>query len=121
MTGFRLGYIAAPSQLIGTILRKIQEPIVASTATPIQWGGLAALLDQTAIPTMRDAYRRRRDIAVSILRQAGMVDYTPEGAFYIMADVAATGLGANEFAIRLLKEHRVAVAPAPARLVCTAA
>ncbi|MGH7680846.1 MAG: pyridoxal phosphate-dependent aminotransferase, partial [Candidatus Eiseniibacteriota bacterium] len=113
MTGFRLGYIAAPSQLMGTLLRKIQEPIVASTATPIQWGGLAALLDQTAIPTMRDAYRRRRDIAVSILRRAGMVDYTPEGAFYIMADVASTGLTANDFAIRLLKEYRVAVAPAP--------
>lgn len=112
MTGFRLGYIAAPSQLVGTILRKIQEPIVASTATPIQWGGLAALLDETAIPRMREAYRRRRDLAVSVLRPAGLVDYTPEGAFYILADVASTGVGADEFAIRLLKEHRVAVAPA---------
>lgn len=112
MTGFRLGYIAAPSQLIGTMLRKIQEPIVASTATPIQWGGIAALLDEKAIPTMRDAYRRRRDIAISILRKAGLVDYTPEGAFYILADVASTGLSADDFAIRLLRESRVAVAPA---------
>lgn len=112
MTGFRLGYIAAPSQLVANILRKIQEPIVASTATPIQWGGIAALLDETAIPMMRDAYRRRRDLAISILRPAGLVDYTPEGAFYILADVASTGLTADEFAIRLLQEYRVAVAPA---------
>ncbi len=112
MTGFRLGYIAAPSQLVATILRKIQEPIVASTATPIQWGGLAALPDDASITTMRDAYRRRRDLAISILRPAGLVDYTPEGAFYILADVESTGLSADEFAVRLLQEHRVAVAPA---------
>lgn len=112
MTGFRLGYIAAPSQLVATILRKIQEPIVASTATPIQWGGLAALPDDASIKTMRDAYRRRRDLAISILRPAGLVDYTPEGAFYILADVESTGLSADEFAVRLLQEHRVAVAPA---------
>lgn len=112
MTGFRLGYIAAPSHLIGNILRKLQEPLVASTATPIQWGGLAALPDDASIARMRDAYRRRRDLAISILGPAGLVDYTPEGAFYILADVASTGMGADEFALRLLKEQRVAVAPA---------
>src|SRR5580765_1265598 len=74
--------------------------------------GVAVLLDEKAIPTMRDAYQRRRDIAISILRKAGLVDYTPEGAFYILADVASTGLSADEFAIRLLRESRVAVAPA---------
>jgi aspartate aminotransferase len=104
--------MAAPNMFIATLLRKIQEPLVASTATPIQWGGLAALSDRTAIGTMCDAYRRRRDLAISVLRPAGLVDYKPEGAFYILADVASTGLSADEFAVRLLKEHRVAVAPA---------
>jgi len=112
MTGFRLGYMAVPNLLIAAILRKIQEPIVASTATPIQWGGLAVLPDEATIASMREAYRRRRDLGLSILRPAGLVDYTPEGAFYVLADIASTGLDADEFAVRLLREHRVAVAPA---------
>jgi aspartate aminotransferase len=112
MTGFRLGYLAAPNLLVATVLRKIQEPMVASTATPIQWGGLAVLPDEATIASMRNAYRRRRDLALSILRPAGLVDYTPEGAFYVLADIASTGMDADEFAVRLLREHRVAVAPA---------
>ncbi len=111
MTGFRLGYMAAPTLLAGTLLRKIQEPLVASTATPIQWGGLAALPDEATVASMRAAYRRRRDLALSILRPAGLVDYTPEGAFYVLADIASTGMSGDEFALKLLREHRVAVAP----------
>jgi len=112
MTGFRLGYIVAPTTLMGTILRKTQEPLVGSTASMIQWGGLAALRDQTPVAAMRDAYRRRRDIALEILREAGMVDYTPQGAFYIMVDVASTGMTGEAFAKALLEEERVCVAPA---------
>ncbi|MEK7314992.1 MAG: aminotransferase class I/II-fold pyridoxal phosphate-dependent enzyme, partial [Candidatus Eisenbacteria bacterium] len=112
MTGFRLGYIVAPTMLLATLLRKTQEPLVGSTAAMIQWGGLAALRDPEPIATMRDAYRRRRDIAVSILREAGMVDYTPQGAFYIMADVSSTGMTGDAFAKALLEEEQVCVAPA---------
>ena len=112
MTGFRLGYIVAPTMLMGTILRKTQEPLVGSTASMIQWGGMAALKDPAPIATMRDAYRRRRDIAASILREAGMVDYTPQGAFYILADVSSTGMTGDAFAKALLEEEKVCVAPA---------
>lgn len=112
MTGFRLGYIIAPTLETALILRKTQEPLVGSTASMIQWGGMAALADPGPIATMRDAYRRRRDLAVSILRQAGLLDYTPEGAFYVLADVSSTGMTGDEFARALLEEERVAVAPA---------
>ncbi len=112
MTGFRLGYIVAPTMLLATLLRKTQEPLVGSTAAMIQWGGLAALRDPEPIAQMRDAYRRRRDIAVNILHEAGMVDYTPQGAFYIMADVSATGMTGDAFAKALLEEEKVCVAPA---------
>jgi aspartate aminotransferase len=112
MTGFRLGYIVAPTMLMGTILRKTQEPLVGSTASMIQWGGLAALRDPAPIVAMRDAYRRRRDIAASILHEAGMVDYTPQGAFYILADVSSTGMTGDAFAKSLLEEEKVCVAPA---------
>jgi aspartate aminotransferase len=112
MTGFRLGYVVAPSPRTGTLLRKVQEPLIGSTSMPTQWGGLEALRDREPIERMRDAYRRRRDLAVSVLRPPGLVDYTPEGAFYILADISSTGLDADEFAARLLREHRVSVAPA---------
>ena len=112
MTGFRLGYIVAPTLPAATILRKTQEPLVGSTASMTQWGALAALRDPAPVARMRDAYRRRRDLAVSTLRAAGLVDYTPEGAFYIMADVSSCGMTGDEFAKALLQEEKVAVAPA---------
>jgi len=112
MTGFRLGYIVAPNMTTATILRKTQEPLVGSTASMIQWGGLAALRDDGPITVMRDAYRRRRDLAVGMLREAGLIDYTPQGAFYVLADLASTGLTGDEFARALLEEEKVCVAPA---------
>ncbi|HZI89275.1 MAG TPA: aminotransferase class I/II-fold pyridoxal phosphate-dependent enzyme [Candidatus Polarisedimenticolia bacterium] len=113
MTGLRLGSIVAPTLYTATLLRKCQEPLVASAGMPIQWGAIAAMADseRAGVAKMRDAYRRRRDLALEILRPAGMADYTPEGAFYIMADTSATGMTGEEFAVALLQQERVAVAP----------
>ncbi len=113
MTGLRLGCVVAPSLHAATLLRKCQEPLVASSGTPIQWGGIRALdaSERAGVERMREAYRRRRDLALSILEPAGLTDYVPEGAFYIMADVSSTGMSGDDFAISLLREERVAVAP----------
>jgi len=113
MTGLRLGYIVAPTLYTATLLRKCQEPLVASSGMPIQWGAIPAALDpeRSGVITMRDTYRRRRELALSILKPAGLADYEPEGAFYIMADISATGMSGDEFAVALLQEERVAVAP----------
>jgi len=113
MTGLRLGCVVAPTLYAATLLRKCQEPLVASAGMPIQWGAIAALgeAERAGVAKMRETYRRRRDLALSILQPAGMADYVPEGAFYIMADVSATGMTGDDFAVALLKEERVAVAP----------
>jgi aspartate aminotransferase len=113
MTGLRLGVIIAPSVRVTTMLRKCQEPLVASGNSPTQWGGLRALeaSERAGIARMHEVYRRRRDLALSILQPAGMADYVPEGAFYIMADVSSTGMTGDEYAVALLREERVAVAP----------
>ena len=113
MTGLRLGCVVAPTVYTATLLRKCQEPLVASAGMPIQYGALPALgeAERAGVAKMRDTYRRRRDLALSILQPAGMADYVPEGAFYIMADASATGMTGDEFAVALLKEERVAVAP----------
>jgi aspartate aminotransferase len=129
MTGFRLGYIVAPGASASTLLRKVQEPLVGSTAAMIQWGGLAALREEAGAARMREAYRRRRDLAVSRLREAGLVDYTPQGAFYVLADVSASGFalapefgpdgapvgamtaaGAPEYPVLAKARHRVRIA-----------
>ena len=113
MTGLRLGCVVAPSLYCATLLRKCQEPLVASSGMPIQWGAIPALgvNERAGVERMKAAYQRRRDLALSILKPAGMADYVPEGAFYIMADVSATGMSGDEFAEALLREERVAVAP----------
>ena len=113
MTGLRLGVIVTPSARVTTMLRKCQEPLVASGNSPMQWAGVHALHDRerAGIQRMHEVYQHRRDLALSILRPAGMADYVPEGAFYIMADVSATGMSGDEYAVALLREERVAVAP----------
>lgn len=113
MTGLRLGAVVAPSLHAATLLRKVQEPLVASAAMPTQLGALPALREseRAGVARMREVYRRRRDLALEILRPAGLADYVPEGAFYIMADVSSTGMTGDLFAEALLREERVAVAP----------
>ena len=113
MTGLRVGVIVTPSTRVATMLRKCQEPLVASGNSPMQWGCLRALdaHERAGIQRMHEVYRKRRDLALSILKPAGMADYEPEGAFYIMADVSSTGMTGEDYAVALLKEERVAVAP----------
>ncbi|HLQ66889.1 MAG TPA: aminotransferase class I/II-fold pyridoxal phosphate-dependent enzyme [Candidatus Limnocylindrales bacterium] len=113
MTGLRLGYVAAPTLATAILLRKCQEPLVASSGMPIQWGALPAARgdERSSVDAMRETYRRRRDLALAILKPAGLADYEPDGAFYIMADVSSTELTGDEFAEALLREERVAVAP----------
>ena len=114
MTGWRLGYAAAPPE-VAEVLAKSQEPLISCVNTPTQYAGLAAL--ETApevLASMVAAYRRRRDTVVDRLADLGMSAFRPAGAFYAWVDVAEAGLGARDFALRLLAEERVAVAPGTA-------
>jgi aspartate aminotransferase len=63
---------------------------------------------------MRDAYRARRDAAVDVAADRGIPFVTPQGAFYLWLDVSATGVTAREFALSLIRERGVAVAPGTA-------
>jgi aspartate/methionine/tyrosine aminotransferase len=114
MTGWRLGYAAAPPE-VADVLVTSQEPLISCVNTPAQYAGLAALETAPDVPaSMVSAYRRRRDLVVDRLTGLGMSVFRPAGAFYAWVDVAASGLGAREFALRLLAEERVAVAPGTA-------
>src|SRR5690606_20051458 len=58
--------------------------------------------------------RRRRDLAVDLMRRRGRWRYSPQGAFYVMVDIRDTGLPSSQFAVRLLEDQAVAVAPGSA-------
>jgi len=111
MTGWRIGYVAAPSGLVGS-LGKVPEVEVSCPTAPAQWAAVAALTGpQDCVREMRDAYRLRRDLAVATLREEGVFSAEPRGAFYVFADISAATSDTFGFAEHLVREHGVAVAP----------
>ena len=111
MTGWRIGYLAAPAELVGA-LSKVPEVEVSCPTAPAQWAAVAALEGpQDCVREMRDAYRSRRDLAVAALRAENLFVAEPHGAFYIFADVSAATSDTLEFAKHLVRDHGVACAP----------
>jgi len=114
MTGWRLGYVAAPPA-VADALAKAQEPMISCLNTPTQYAALAALASgPDVIAAMVSSYRQRRDTVIGHLAELGMTAFRPAGAFYTWVDITATGEGSREFALRLLAQERVAVAPGTA-------
>ena len=114
MTGWRVGYAAAPAKLLPSILKVHQY---CSTCCPtFIHVGLANALDlpetEEAVCKMVDAFAKRREVLIEGLDQIPGITYVkPEGAFYAMVDVSAFGVDGDTFAAKLLKEKHVAVIP----------
>ena len=114
MTGWRIGYAVAPPEVAAT-LAKCQEPIISCVNAPTQYAALAAVTGpQDVVAEMRDAYRERRDLAMSVLNGSPLSALAPQGAFYLWVDARSTGLPSRDLALRLLDERNVAVAPGSA-------
>ncbi len=114
MTGWRLGYAVGAPEVADTMVKTIEG--TTSCVSTISQKAAEAALDgpQDCVAEMVASYRRRRDMVVEVLSEARLLTIVPQGAFYIMADTSATGLGSRELAMRLLSERRVAVAPGSA-------
>ncbi len=84
MTGWRIGYCGAPKELIAA-MRKLQSQSTSNPTSISQWAAVEALNGtQDFIPERAEAFRKRRDLVVSMLNQAkGLKCPTPEGAFYV--------------------------------------
>ncbi|HET8685739.1 MAG TPA: aminotransferase class I/II-fold pyridoxal phosphate-dependent enzyme, partial [Methanosarcina sp.] len=110
MTGWRLGYLTAPPEILKLLL-KIQSHSVSSATTFVQYGGLEALQGpQDSVKAMVDRFKVRRDVLIDGLNKMGLECKKPDGAFYAFANVSEYGNG-TEVAERLLKEAQVAVTP----------
>lgn len=111
MTGWRVGYMAAPSDLI-RLLTEPRHTLSINTSTPSQYAALAALTGpQDALHEMREAYAERRAYLMQELTALGLSYGFPGGAFYLYTNVTASGEGAADFCVRLLREGRVLVFP----------
>jgi len=115
MTGMRIGYALVPLDVARTA-SKLQEPMISCVNAPAQWAALAALDGpQDAVETMRTVYQDRRDRAMRLLDELGVGYLKPYGAFYLWIDVRDRCAGnVQAWAIDLLRERRVAVAPGTA-------
>lgn len=114
MTGWRLGYIAAPSSLAKQML-KIHQYAVMCAPTTSQFAAIEAMRNgDEDIKYMVDEYNRRRRYIVQGLRDIGLTCFEPEGAFYVFPKISGYGLTSDEFCERLLYENQVAIVPGTA-------
>jgi len=114
MTGWRLGYAAAPVSVLEAMM-KVHQYVMMSAPTAAQYAALEALESgEEDVRGMVAEYDRRRRMAHQKLSEMGLPAVEPRGAFYIFPDITSTGLSDLEFCERLLSEERVAVIPGSA-------
>lgn len=111
MTGWRIGYIAAPADLLAQIVKlhgynTICAPIFS------QYGAVEGLRHGWKdVEKMRVSYQQRRNLMQKAFSDLNIPVPEPKGAFYMFPDISSTGLTSEEFATRLFKKHNVAVVP----------
>ena len=111
MTGWRVGYLAAPRAFVRAIT-EVRHTLSINTSTPSQFAALAALEGpQEPVEEMVAEYARRRAFMMAPFDRMGLTYGPPGGAFCLYVNVTSTGLGANDFCLRLLQEARVLVFP----------
>jgi len=114
MTGWRIGYACGPADIIEAMM-KIHQYSILCAPVMAQEAALEALeRGQRSMERMREEYRLRRNLIVTSLTEAGIPCHLPKGAFYVFPDIRGTGMTSKEFALKLLKEKKVAVVPGTA-------
>lgn len=111
MTGWRVGFAAAPPEILGA-MRKVHQYTIMSAPTPSQYAALEALeKGEPVVREMMDEYNRRREVMFKAFNSMGMPIVEPQGAFYVFPQVTHLGISAGDFCEKLLREERVAVVP----------
>jgi len=112
MTGWRIGYLAAPVELIKAT-NIIQSHSTSNVCTFAQYGAIAALESSLdCVEEMRQAFAKRRQVIYDLVNAMPGISCTkPDGAFYIFADISKVATDSLEFCNALLEEEKVAVVP----------
>jgi aminotransferase len=114
MTGWRIGYAAAPAPIMEA-MRKLHQYLIMSAPTMGQAAALQAIQHGEAdVEHMRQSYDARRRLIVAGFNRLGLTCFEPRGAFYAFPSIASTGLSDEDFCEQLLMEERVAVVPGSA-------
>jgi aminotransferase len=114
MTGWRIGYAAAPEAILNGMLRIHQYSLMCSSTTAQKAAYEALINGEPYVRQMVSEYDRRRKLIVNGLNTIGLRTFEPRGAFYAFPYIGDTGMDDETFAARLLQEERVAVVPGSA-------
>ena len=114
MTGWRLGYVCGPSEIISQML-KIHQYAIMSAPTTSQYAAIEALRNgDKDIEAMHKEYDYRRKFLLDGLLAAGLECFEPKGAFYMFPSIKNTGMSSEEFCEKFLMAEKVAVIPGTA-------
>ncbi|MBT9777453.1 aminotransferase class I/II-fold pyridoxal phosphate-dependent enzyme [Clostridium sp. MCC353] len=114
MTGWRLGYAAAPAEILQQML-KIHQFAIMCAPTTSQYAAVSALRNgDEDVVNMRESYNQRRRYLMHTFKEMGLECFEPHGAFYTFPSIKRFGMTSDEFATRLLQEEKVAVVPGTA-------
>lgn len=114
MTGWRIGYVAAPAHILEAMLKIHQYTIMCAGTAPQEAAIQALRHGENDVQTMYEDYSRRRRMFVDGLNRIGLNCCEPRGAFYAFPYVGASGMTDEDFAEKLLFEEHVAVVPGSA-------
>lgn len=114
MTGWRLGYVCGPRELMKEITKIHQYAIMCAPSTS-QYAAVEALRScDEEVEKMREEYDDRRKIIVRGFNELGLTCREPKGAFYAFPSIQSTGLTSEEFCEKLLYSKKVAIVPGTA-------
>ncbi len=112
VTGWRVGWTLAPPEITNSI-RKVHDFLTVGAATPLQQAGVHALAAPRAYyDELSHHYQVRRDLLMGILSDAGFQPLSPQGAYYIMADISSFGFPNDKaFALHMVQNIGVSCVP----------
>ena len=114
MTGWRLGYVMGPKEIIAQ-MTKIHQFCIMCAPTTSQYAAIEALKNgDNDVINMREAYDERRRYLLSRLKSMNLPCFTPKGAFYVFPDIRRFNMTSEEFCMKLLDEEKVVVVPGDA-------
>ncbi|MEW6101930.1 MAG: aminotransferase class I/II-fold pyridoxal phosphate-dependent enzyme [Candidatus Omnitrophota bacterium] len=114
MTGWRVGFVCGPKEIIAAMTKIHQYTIMCVPITSQMAASEALVAGRKSVEEMKREYRRRREFVVEGLNKIGLECHKPQGAFYAFPSIKKTGLHCLDFAQKLLRKEKVAVVPGTA-------